>query len=483
MLWVIGCVFNPAGFRSAALKLREFRQRLPTDRITIVEVSWNGAFVYPDTIHLHATDNNVLWQKERLLNIAIQQLPVDVDKVAWVDTDLLFLNRSCFDEAEEKLNHFPVVQLFDTAVNLGANHETISERPSWGAALEAEQSPGLAQHHVGYAWAARREILSDGLYDRMIVGGADWYMAIAWLGRHRHLSLSALSHAQTRHYLEWADRQHAVVKSRVGCIPGAVHHVFHGTERDRCYYTRSEPLLHYEFDPEQDITLDANGLWKWNSDKPELHAAVRRYFSSRNEDALDSVSRSPLISTMSTDECRLLNQYFSECRHLLEYGLGESTVFASCISSILSIDTVESSERFAADFLRRNRGLADEIRRGRMTIHEADIGETRNWGYPVQKSDKWTNYLSITRSIRNPIDTVLIDGRFRVASLAHASYSFADVRYFLFHDFWNRMHYHESLRCFDVVETADTLVVLRRKQDCTQQQLADLRDQYREDPR
>ena len=35
---------------------------------------------------------NTLWQKERLLNIAIENLPNTVEKVMWLDSDLIFLN-------------------------------------------------------------------------------------------------------------------------------------------------------------------------------------------------------------------------------------------------------------------------------------------------------------------------------------------------------------------------------------------------------
>ena len=35
---------------------------------------------------------NTLWQKERLLNIAIENLPKTVEKVMWLDSDLIFLN-------------------------------------------------------------------------------------------------------------------------------------------------------------------------------------------------------------------------------------------------------------------------------------------------------------------------------------------------------------------------------------------------------
>ncbi len=43
-------------------------------------------------------------------------------------------------------------------------------------------------------------------------------------------------------------------------------------------------LAEFSFDPYLDIACEACGCWRWNTDKPVLHAYVRNYFASRNED-------------------------------------------------------------------------------------------------------------------------------------------------------------------------------------------------------
>jgi hypothetical protein len=43
-------------------------------------------------------------------------------------------------------------------------------------------------------------------------------------------------------------------------------------------------LVPFQFDPRRDIVHDGNGGWRWNSDKPLLHAYVRDYFTGRRED-------------------------------------------------------------------------------------------------------------------------------------------------------------------------------------------------------
>ena len=50
---------------------------------------------------------NTLWQKERLLNIAIENLPNTVEKVMWLDSDLIFLNDDWVAETASNPSPYP----------------------------------------------------------------------------------------------------------------------------------------------------------------------------------------------------------------------------------------------------------------------------------------------------------------------------------------------------------------------------------------
>jgi hypothetical protein len=43
-------------------------------------------------------------------------------------------------------------------------------------------------------------------------------------------------------------------------------------------------MKEFGFDPAIDIAVDAEGCWRWNSPKTDMHDYVTRYFASRNED-------------------------------------------------------------------------------------------------------------------------------------------------------------------------------------------------------
>jgi hypothetical protein len=62
-------------------------------------------------IQLNGSD--VMWQKERLLNIAIEVLPEACRKIAWLDCDIVFENYDRVEDAVVQLERLPIVQLFE----------------------------------------------------------------------------------------------------------------------------------------------------------------------------------------------------------------------------------------------------------------------------------------------------------------------------------------------------------------------------------
>ncbi len=493
MLAIITALFNPAGFATTGIKYREFRSSLRADSLLTVELSWNGQYESPDGIHLTGGPQHILWQKERLLNIAINSLPPEVTKVAWLDADIFFLSPRWVYDARRRLDQFPVIQLFDTSIDLDAYGIGRGRVPSWGS-VAGHQRPQIGPNQVGHGWAARREIIADGLFDRMIVGGADWLMASAWLGMHRTPQmLQLLPEGLQREYLSWADRQYQRVNGQVSFVPGKILHKFHGRKKNRKYFDRYEPLRRFRFDPSTDLSIDENGLWRWNSEKHELHKAVRDYFAGRDEDATTDEAKlrgetsvdDTKGQTMSPDEIDFLKRHLNKSQHYLEFGLGASTVMATESLSITKIDTVESSPQFAADFLCRTPALNAHIESRRVCIHKVDIGPTVAWGFPKDKSqrEKWDDYPSVVRRLDRSVDTVLIDGRFRMACLAEILMHLPSTTTILIHDFRDRPVYQEALKVTELIESVDTMALLKRRDNLTDAEIHHFRTKFSNDPR
>jgi hypothetical protein len=142
--------------------------------------------------------------------------------------------------------------------------------------------------HTGFAWAARREILTEcGLYDASLAGGADHLMAHAFCGDWDSCCVEVMIEKDSKafgHFVKWAEHIYRRVRGRIFAVPGRIDHLWHGDPANRRYYERHLEFKNFDFDPETDLRLGASGCWEWNSAKPALHQWSRQYFDLRKED-------------------------------------------------------------------------------------------------------------------------------------------------------------------------------------------------------
>jgi hypothetical protein len=84
--------------------------------------------------------------------------------------------------------------------------------------------------------------------------------------------------------MAWARPWYDMLSGETAFLDCRLIHLWHGEVDDRRYRERHDGLRPYGFDPFVDIALEDDGSWRWNSDKPDMHAYVRTYFASRRED-------------------------------------------------------------------------------------------------------------------------------------------------------------------------------------------------------
>ena len=302
-LWAITSFFNPLRYERRLANYRQFRRHLEVPLVA-VELGNGGQFQLTDNdaeILVQLPGRDVLWQKERLLNLARKALPPECKQVVWLDCDIVFGNTRWPEQLSVALDRFPLVRPYAKPRN---------ERLGWRPA--PTDLDGLPEHvrplprerilmldHIdacrgnllpaqpwGRAYAASRELFdAHGLYDGCIIGGGDVAMAFAACGHANEAAeVLRLAGPQRAHYLAWAHAYHDDVGGRVACLDGTLHHMWHGARTDRQYGERHVQLAAHAFDPARDIALSEHGVWQWSSDKPALHALVRSYFRGRRED-------------------------------------------------------------------------------------------------------------------------------------------------------------------------------------------------------
>jgi len=308
-LWAITSYYNPAGYESRLANYRLFRERLAAP---LVAVEWarNGRFDLKDgdaEILVQLPVGDIMWQKERLLNRALDVLPDGCDLVAWLDCDVIFEDASWIDLACEALEDSILVHLFHERHNLPRNADdrdvgrwhdprsavSIMANNACCASVREDLASAAARAArrttAGLAWASRREVLDrHKFYDACILGSGDRAMLAAALGKFdsgaRALCMNA---ARRAHYLRWAEPFFNSVRGQVAHLAGRLFHLWHGDLDDRRYVERHEAREMVDFDPDADIAFDHNGCWRWNSRKLDLHAYVRNYFAVRLEDGDD----------------------------------------------------------------------------------------------------------------------------------------------------------------------------------------------------
>ena len=169
--------------------------------------------------------------------------------------------------------------------------------------------------------------------------------------------------------------------------------------------------------------------------------------------------------TMTSEEFSMLHTYLHKSQHYLEFGSGVSTLHASCVPKIKTIDSVESSEGFADNLIKRYSAIQTALSMEKLKFKIIDIGETGNFGFPLNESKKnlWPNYSKSIFLDKSNHDLVLIDGRFRVACTLQCILNTPNDCTILIHDFWNRPEYHILLKFLHPLERVDTFGVFNKK--------------------
>jgi hypothetical protein len=305
-IWAITSYFNPLGYRRRRANYRTFRQRLRVPLVT-VELAEDRGFDLGDNdaeILLRVRNGDLLFQKERLLNVALRALPAECDVVAWIDCDVVLGDDGWPERALRLLDDVPLVHLFSQAhylppdlpaekvgVEAGEIRRTsiafaVRGGADPAASLEEANRHAYGKYSPGFAWAARRAFVEGhGFYDSCILGGGDRAMVCAQYGCFEHvIGRHRMNEEERAHYLAWAQPFHDAVRGAVGCLEGDLFHLWHGSMENRRLRERYQGLAAFDFDPQVDLRLSADGAWLWNSGKPAMHAYVRSHFVRRLED-------------------------------------------------------------------------------------------------------------------------------------------------------------------------------------------------------
>lgn len=255
-----------------------------------------------DYIKVRADQQQEIWLKENLQNMALQHLPEDAKYIAFMDADVILSRPDWVSETLHALQHYDVVQMFSTALDLSPSYEPIMAHKGFGwnhingTASGVIDSSGygyyagvenkLIHWHPGFAWAWRKSALDavGGLIDFGVTGANDHHMAKCLIGRGNESYAEGVSEAYKNKILDWQAGALEKLKMNLGYVHGTLLHFWHGRKVSRGYESRWQILVRNQYDPNRDIQRDWRGMYTLTDKKPKLRDDLRAYFRSRLED-------------------------------------------------------------------------------------------------------------------------------------------------------------------------------------------------------
>jgi glycosyltransferase involved in cell wall biosynthesis len=305
VLHVIAVISNPYRYSSRYRLYNNFKEHMSTFKgieLWTVECAFGDrAFEVTkadDPHNIQLRSNDEVWLKEPMQNVALGRLPSNWNYVATVDADIQFLHPFWVEETLNTLQHHPVIQLFETATNLGPTGGAMDIYKSFGYQYVHNAIPNNIESasidyygksnfpHPGYANAYTKEAIDGlgGFIDGAILGSADFHQMMGLIGRANESYHGGVTQEYKDMVLEWQGRALTHIRKNIGYVNGGIIHHYHGNFKNRKYRERWQILVEGRYNPLKDIKKNYYGMPQLTYTGNRLRKELQQYFRERNED-------------------------------------------------------------------------------------------------------------------------------------------------------------------------------------------------------
>ena len=178
--------------------------------------------------------------------------------------------------------------------------------------------------------------------------------------------------------------------------------------------------------------------------------------------AAPSQTMLPRNAVLKEKELETLQYFARHAKTYFEWGSGGSTELVSLFSAKKAY-SIENHRPWYDEMMKRediNFWIANNV----LTYRFVDLGETGDWGYPLDKGKSGEAYVNaIAETPETKFDMIVVDGRYRVACALRSLQYFASNDYYLFLHDGKRQAYQILLKYFEKVGLVESLLVLRPK--------------------
>lgn len=240
--------------------------------------------------------NNMIWIKENLINIALKQLPSDWNYCVWIDADITFLNNNWVNESINQLQKNDIIQLFESAINLGPTGECFKLDQGFvkqylTSNKEYDKTHKYGYWHPGYAWGINKNVYNkfvaknfSPLPDFPILGSGDHHMSLSFIDK---ADISYPNNISDEYKEKVLNYQKVCKKNGIslGYVNGTIIHHWHGSLKNRKYVERWQILAKNNYNPYTDIKYNHLGIIEFTEEGSRLIQPIIEYFNQRNEDS------------------------------------------------------------------------------------------------------------------------------------------------------------------------------------------------------
>jgi len=238
-------------------------------------------------------ESKTVWfHKEGLWNVAERHLPKQVERLLFIDADVVFAQPGSIGRAFDVLGLSNVVQPYVNALYLGPEGDVITTRQSmaWASSIGRYDSSNPRKFHAGFSIGVTRSFWDAvGGFHLAPIGGGDTLLLAALLGSAQSLRPELLQQSPQAwgEYEQFAQSARRWSGGRVAFSENDIIHQYHGQPDNRRYEERKRILA--GFDPTRDLEVNPHtGVAEWSSvaeaESAEMVGATRQYFRDRRED-------------------------------------------------------------------------------------------------------------------------------------------------------------------------------------------------------
>jgi len=298
--------FNPVQYKNKKKNFDIFRRVIKNQELPIlsIESAFNDrSFELTQKdgeIVVNVRSNSIMWQKERLYNIAINHLPEHCRFVVFLDADIIFLNPDWVSQTASLLEQYPVVQPFQYNYQLGKkeDYRSLTENKlalykgpkiRWGSVFlfkDFHTNDNIYRQIPGLSWAFRRDFLNKigGWYDRSIVGGVDGLLINSLLGSVNQNFIKKSRPDIGNDCLTWSEKIYKHAGGNFHYTSGYLLDLWHGDSKNRFYSYRHKFIHSLKFNPQKDLMINKDQCWEWNTSNQRLIKWTKNYFYARSEE-------------------------------------------------------------------------------------------------------------------------------------------------------------------------------------------------------